>query len=457
MKPIIMRNIAFYALITSFTGLNASPLSLNEAIELLKTQNLEIKTSALTAQSAQNDLNIAQGYSYGTLDFTQTAVRSNDALNVFGFKLTSREAKFADFGFNEFLGSTLPGEQLLATQPKNLNYPGYQNLHQSKVTYTVPLYTGGKLCSYEKIAAETEKIKQLDVASVTAEKIYQTRKSYYDMALMQESLTHMNLILENITALEKTTTAMITEGYAKKVDLLEVQAKKSNVQRMIEEMKNNQKLSYHYLSFLLNQSVTEITLPALESLTANISEEDVMVSSLDVQKASRGLEIHSRMIDVANAAYLPQVGAFSEVSSADDTFLGDLSVHKAYSVGARLSWNLYNGGNDGHTLEKARIEQLKSKLQIQLAQKGVAFQYDQIRTELKNDDVQIQSLTKELELAEAIYRNYEGRYREHLSSMNDVLIKHSETIEKILSLKQSKNKRNERIFALEKLIAGAQK
>lgn len=453
MKHLIFRSLVSCSLLVNL-GLQASPLSLNDAIEVLKTQNLEIQAASLDTQSAQHDLKIAQGYSYGSLDFTQTASRSNDALSAFGFKLSSREAAFGDFGFSQF-DNTNPN--ILTLQPKDLNYPGYQNFHQSKLTYTLPLYTGGKLSGYEKVAAQMEKIKQLDTASVTAEKIYQTRKSYYDMALIEDSLTQINLILENITVLEKTVTAMIREGYAKKVDLLEVQAKKANTIRMIQELKNNQKLMYHYLSFLLNQEVTEILLPNLQTVHSNISEADVMASNIDLQKASSALEIRTQMVDIANAAYLPQVGVFGEASSADDTFLGDFNDHKAYTIGARLSWNLFNGGIDTHTIEKARIEHLKSKTQTQLAQKGISLQYDQIRTEIANDDFQIQSLSKELELSEAIYRNYEGRYREHLASMNDVLIKHSQQIEKILALQNIKNKRNERIFALEKLTAGAQK
>lgn len=438
MKYTIVHSIVSCSLLVSLGGLHATALSLNEAIEVVKSQNLEIKAASFDAQSTHHDLKIAQGYSYGSLDFTQTASRSNDALSVFGFKLTSREVKAGDFGLQD------------------LNYPTYQNFHQSKLTYSLPVYTGGKLSGYEKIASEMEKIKQLDTASVTAEKIYQTRKSYYDMALIEDSITQMNHILENITVLEKTVIAMVHEGYAKKVDLLEVQAKKANAARMIQEMKNNQKLTYHYLSFLLNQDVTEIILPDLKSIHSTISEADVMASNLDLKKATSGLEIRSQMVDVANAAYLPQVGVFGEAASADNTFLGDFSDHKAYTIGARLSWNLFNGGIDTNTIEKARIEHLKSKTQTQLAQKGVSLQYDQIRTQIENDDFQIQSLSKELELAETIYRNYEGRYREHLASMNDVLIKHSGQIEKVLALQNIKNQRNERIFALEKLTAGVQ-
>ena len=69
-------------------------------------------------------------------------------------------------------------------------------------------------------------------------------------------------------------------------------------------------------------------------------------------------------------------------------------------------------------------------------------------------DVEIASLKKELELANAIYENYEGRYKEKLVSMSDVIIKQSAQIEKILQLQIAKNKRTEKILALEKLANG---
>lgn len=426
----------------------AAPLTLSEAIEIVKTQNLEIKSAAYTAKSSRQDVKMAQGHHYGALDFTQSVIRSNDALNVFGFKLGSREADFGDFGLAQYTGDA-------SVMPKDLNYPGYQNFYQSKLTYTLPLYTGGKLSGYEKIAQEREAISQIETTNVTVQKIYQTKKSYYDAALIHSSLIHMKTILANIETLEKTTQGMITEGYAKKVDLLEVQAKKVNAQRLIAQMEANQKLTLHYLSFLLNQSVTEIALPQDETVQSTLTEADVMATNLDMQKASKGLEIRESMIQVANASYLPQVGAFAEASSADDTFLGNFSDHKAYTVGAKLTWNLFSGGADAAGLEKARIEQLKTKTDVELSRKAVALQYDQMKTEITALDLQITTLEQEVELANEIYRNYMGRYREHLVSMSDLLIKHSEQIERILNLQTIKNQRNERIFALEKLSNGA--
>lgn len=438
--------------------LMGSGLSLPAALEILETNNLEIKTTALDVQSAQNDTSIAKGYNFGSLELSQSAMRSNDAGNAFGFKLSSRQASFNNFGFDEFLGqmSGLPGnaQQLLATQPKKLNYPDYQNYYQTKLTYMVPLFVGGKLSAYSDIAQKMEQIKKLDAEQMKTEKRYELRKSYYDMALLQSSIDHMKTIHKNIATLERTTQMMVQEGYAKKVDLLEVEAKKANVERSLTEMEANQKLLYHYLSFLLNTPVTEIELPANDYPASSISENDVLTNNTDLKKASQGLEIRDRMVDVAYAPFLPQVGAFAEASSADDTFLGNFNDHKAYTVGAKLSWNLFNGGVDKNALEKARIEKLKTATQVELAKKGITLQYDKIRTEIESLNAQVNSLEKELKLADQIYQNYESRYHEHLASMSDVIIKQSQQIEKILNLQMVKNQRNERIFALEKLSNG---
>lgn len=438
--------------------LMGSGLSLPAALEILETNNLEIKTTSLDVQSAQNDTSMAKGYNFGSLELSQSAMRSNDAGNAFGFKLSSRQASFNDFGFDEFLGqmSGLPGnaQQLLATQPKKLNYPDYQNYYQTKLTYMVPVFVGGKLSAYSDIAQKMEQIKKLDAEQMKTEKRYELRKSYYDMALLQSSIDHMKTIHKNIATLERTTQMMLQEGYAKKVDLLEVEAKKANVERSLTEMEANKKLLYHYLSFLLNTPVTEIELPANDYPASSISENDVLTNNTDLKKASQGLEIRDRMVDVAYAPFLPQVGAFAEASSADDTFLGNFNDHKAYTVGAKLSWNLFNGGVDKNALEKAKIEKLKTATQVELAKKGITLQYDKIRTEIESLNAQVNSLEKELKLADQIYQNYESRYHEHLASMSDVIIKQSQQIEKILNLQMVKNQRNERIFALEKLSNG---
>ncbi len=458
----IIVSMLFTALLLNASDITISnSLTLDGAIEILKSENLEIKTASLDVDSAKAEADTASGNHWGKLDFIQDYANSDDAGNVFGFKLTSREATFNDFGFDEFLAQMggLPGNSatLLSTQPKKLNYPDSRDFFQSKLKYEVPLFTGFQISSYVDIMASMTKMKKLEKEQVVNEKIYQVRKSFYDMALLRNSTKNLNTILSNIDTLENMTKQMIEVGYAKKVDLLEVQAKKGNVKRLILQMESNQKLLYHYISFLLNKKVDNISTTSARVSMPTFSNEDVLNSNLDIQRASTGLEVRKSMVDVSKSSYYPMVGAFAEVATADDTFLGDASDHKAYTVGARLTWNIFNGGIDSAKVEKSRIEHIKTKTQVELAKKGIALKVAKIRTEIETYDAEIVSLEKELTLADEIYSNYEGRYREKLASMSDVIIKQSEQIQKILELQMTQNRRNERIFALEKLANGENK
>ena len=445
-------SLLFTALILNASNISDhKPIRLNDAIMMLKTQNLEIKSASLDIKSAYADLDKTQGMNWGKLDFTQNFSRSDDAGNVFGFKLTSREATFGDFGFSEFDGTN---PNILNVQPNDLNYPDSRNFFQTKLTYKLPIFTGFKLSSYEKIMKVMTKIKSLKKDQVIHEKIYQLRKSFYDMALLRESTKHLKKILSNIETLENTTKSMIDVGYAKKVDLLEVQAKKGNVERLISQMQSNQKLLLHLISFLLNQKVDDITTPTQHIKMPSITNDMILKNNLDIKQATQGLEVRKNMLKVSKSAYYPMAGAFGELSTADDSFLSDIDKHKSYTVGARITWNIFNGGSDSAEIQKSKIQYMKMQTQVQLAKKGIALKVEKIRTEIETVDYEIASLEKELALADAIYENYEGRYKEKLTSMSDVIIKQSEQIQKILELQIANNKRNERIFALEKISNG---
>jgi len=452
----IIMNMLFFAILLNADGIS-NPLTLDNALNILKNKNIEIKVASIDEDVAKANIEKTKGMNWGKLEFIQDISRSNDAGNVFGFKLTSREATFGDFGAREFISSQTPTgfpNSAYTTPPNDLNYPDARNFFQSKIKYELPIFTGFKIQSYTNIMKEMAKMKGLDKDKLVNEKVYQLKKSFYDMALLEDSIKHLNKILNNINILEDTTKEMINEGYAKHVDLLEVQAKKANVKRLVLQMQSNKKLLYHYISFLLNKDVTSIIAPTQSVKMPNYSDKYISKNNLDIQKASLGLNITKNMEKVSKSAYYPMIGAFAEESTADDNFLTNANEHKAYTIGARVSWNIFNGGIDKANMQKARLNSMKTQEQVQLAKMGIKLKIAKIRTEIETYDNEIASLKKELLLANTIYKNYEGRYKEKLISMNDVIIKQSQQIEKILQLQQIQNKRNERVFAFEKLANG---
>lgn len=426
-------------------------VSLAQAIQKVQKNNIEINIAKFDETIKALEHNVAVGQNYGSLDIKQIATRSNDAGNIFGYKLQSREATFGDFGFSQF---NQANPNILHVMPSDLNYPKDKNLFQTQLEYTIPLYTGGKLEQYSNITKALQQLSSLEKEQLVLQKIYEVKKSFYSIALLDTFIYNLKRIESNVGKLESMTKEMIKEGYAKSVDLLEVEVKTSDIKRLIQQSEANRALLYHFLSFLLNEPVVSISGVEEDALHVSKEVDAILEHNLEIQKAQKGLEISQMNIALQESAFLPTVGAFAQYGSSDDKAFNDFAKHEAYTVGMQVKWNLFNGGIDKNNVEKARVENLKASQQLLLAQKGMALHVKQIQTQMQSQEFEIQSLKKEVELARAIYENYLGRYSEKLVSMNDVIIKQSEEIAKVLKLKEMQNSRNEKIFELEKLASG---
>jgi len=442
-----------------------SNLTLENALKIMKNNNLELKISKFDEQMKAYEAKVAQGHNYGKLDLKVQALRSNDAGNIFGFKLKSREANFGDFGFSDFLaplGGAIDGASrgippsdmngLLTVQPNDLNYPNARNHFQTTLTYMVPLYTGGKLDQYGKITKALQTMSQLDTSKLFNEKTFQTTKTFYDISLVDHYISNLSSIVSNINQLENIVSSMKEEGFAKEIDELEVRARKSEAESMLSQATYNKELAYQYLSFLLNHKVESIHTVDNLAPMPNVVKEEVQTNNLDIQKAKLGLKITDMAIKLQESSFLPTVGAFGEYGSSDDKIFNDFIDKDFYTVGLQLEWNLFNGNIDKHNLEKAKVENMKVRDQVELAKSGICLKVKKLITEVKSKDADITSLETQFDFATKVYESYEEQYQEGIVSISDVLIKQSKELEVLLKLLTAKNDRNAKIFELTSII-----
>lgn len=446
-------------------------LSLQDALALMKKNNLELKVSKFSEQIKAYEAKIAKGHRYGKLDATVQAMRSNDAGNIFGFKLKSREANFGDFGFSDFMGAigqgagqangdfgafsqglAQQGGSILALQPKDLNYPDTRNHFQTILSYMVPLYTGGKLDQYAKITSSLHTMSKLDTSKLLNEKVFQLTKTFYDISLLNHYSDNLNSIISNINRLEEIVKSMREEGFAKEIDELEVEARKSEVESMSSQANFNKELAYQYLSFLLNHNVESIQDIDDRANMPQVVKEEIQENNLDIQKAKLGLEITAMAIKLKEASFLPEVGAFGEYGSSDDNPLNKFFDKDFYTIGVQAKWNIFNGNIDKNNLEIAKIENMKVHEQVNLAKRGICLQIKKTMTNIKSKNADIESLETQLRFANRVYENYKERYKEGSSSISDVLIKQSKELEVLLKLLTAKNDRNAKVFELNSII-----
>jgi outer membrane protein TolC len=435
-------------------------LTLKEAIRILKKDNLEVKIAKFDQQMKLYEAKAVEALNYGKLDVTLTGMRSNDAGNVFGFKLQSREANFGDFGADEFMnnfglcqyGNNKACQDMYNKPPDSLNYPKARNHYLTKLTYMLPVYTGGKLTEYKKIMLSMAKMSKYDTQKIRNQKIYEVKKVFYDISLVEHYIKNLRRISKNIKKLENIVRTMKKEGYAKETDLLEVQARQAEVMSMYNQAKLNRDLAYQFLEFLLNRKVKKIKLMNDMAPMPKVTAKMLAARNLDIQKAKLGLKISKMNIRANKANFLPEIGAFAEYGSADDHIFDDFKEKDFYTVGVQAKLNLFNGGADKANLEQAKLNYLKVKQQLKLAKRGIALKAKKLKSEILSADAEINNYNKQLRLAKRVYKNYKARYKEGLVPISDVLIQQSKELGVMLKLLTAKNKRNTKIFELDSLL-----
>lgn len=457
----------FLVLIVATLSLSAGikNLTLEQAMKILDKHNLELKVSRFNEQMKAYEAKAAKGHHFGKLDASIMAMRSNDAGNVFGFKLQSREANFGDFGFSDFLeplGGSIAGAAqgqmpsdmsgLLNVQPNDLNYPKARNHYQTKFTYMLPIYTGGKLSEYGRITDAMHRMSQYDTQKLLNEKIFQTKKAFYDISLVSTYIVNLSKIIKNIKRLESIVRSMKKEGYAKDVDILEVQARQAEAQSMYNQAKLNKDLAYQFLSFLLNTEVSSIKKVNDMAPMPHVDKEGLEATNIDIQKALLGLQISQMALNVEKANFLPTLGAFAEYGSADNTFWNEFRDKESYTFGLQLTWNIFNGGIDAANLERAKVNYMMVHDQVELAKSGTALKVKKLQTQILSSYADIKSYKKQLKFARRVYQSYRARYEEGIVSISDVLIKQSKELEILLKLLTTKNKRNTSIFELNSIL-----
>lgn len=433
-----------------FAGLEN--LDIDQAISMLKNKNLELRISHFNEQMKAYETAAAKGNHYGKLDVSVSGMRSNDAGNVFGFKLQSREATFGDFGAQEFFENYNSGADPFTPPPQALNYPEARNHYQTKISYMLPLYTGGKLSEYGRITEAMQRMSQWDTQKLMNEKIFQTKKAFYDISLVENYIVNLSQIIQNISRLETIVKSMGEEGYAQPIDLLEVQARKAEAESMYNQAKLNKDLAYQFLSFLLNTEVSSIRKVSDMAPLPEVDTAEVEHHNIDIQKALLGLQISEMAVNVEKANYLPTIGAFGEYGSADDEMWNEFRDKDAYTVGIQLKWNIFNGGIDAANLEKAKVNHLKVQNEVSLAKSGIALKVKKLETEILSRNADVKSYQKQLSFARKVYENYRSRYQEGIVPISDVLMKQSKELEVLLKLLTLKNERNTKIFELNSIL-----
>ena len=411
-----MNNKLILSLISVFTfaffvkAQDTITISKASILEKVNDNNLQIKIAEKNAALAKADYNQSNSLFLPSISASHTAISTTNPLMAFGFKLNQEILTASDFN------------------PALLNNPDVTQNFATKIEVLQPLINPdgfyGRQAAKSKFEAyqlQTERTKEYLVLEVN-KAFMQLQLAYRAVAVLEKANTTGQVNLKLVENYAK-------QGMLQKTDLLSVQVRVNEIKNQMQYAKSNVQNASDYLAFLLNEDNGNKVFKPIEDIESNIEivafESKLISNRKDILAMDKTVEAYLKMSKMNKMAYLPRLNAFGSYELFDTKVFQ--TGAKGYTVGAQLSWNIFDGyktiGKNQKAkaeLEKAQTESTQYKAQSQL-------ELNKTNRQLADAENKVNLSKLALEQAQEAYRIRENRFKEGLEKTTDLL--NSETLQ----------------------------
>lgn len=380
------------------------PITLQQALDLARRNNRQLQVAELTLERSRAALREAQAAEYPTFSINSDLTRSQSASGQ--------------------IQADLAANQPFQNQ-SNLDTPNAALSGTAQLTYN--LYTAGERSSRIRAAEEQIRFNQLDVERVTEQLRLDVSTDYYNLQAADELVRINRAAVTNAEASLRDTQALEQAGVGTRFDVLRSQVQLANATQDLTQSLGDRLTARRQLAQRLSiaQSVNVSAADPVEIAGLwNLALEESIVlafqnrAELAQQLAQRNISQQQRRIALSQIR--PRVGL---VTSYDllNVFDDSVGFTDGYSVGARFSWNLFDGG-----AARARARQEESNIAIAETnfadtRNQIRFQVEQAYADLQSNLENIQTASVALEQAREALRLARLRFQAGVGTQTDVI------------------------------------
>lgn len=383
-------------------------------------KNLQIKMANQDFVSAQADYRQSNSLFLPNISASHTAISTTNPLMAFGSKLNQEILTASDFN------------------PTLLNDPAATQNYATKIEVLQPLINIDGL--YGRQAARAK----MDAFQLQTERTKEYLELEVNKAFMQLQLGYQAVkVLEKANTTADANLKMVDnyfkQGILQKTDLLSVQVRVNEIKNQLQYAKSNVQNSSDYLAFLLNEDNTNKVYKPLEELENAIVIESVITTlspnRKDILAMDKSSEAYQKMLQSSKMTFLPRLNAFGSYELYDDTLFG--TDAQGYLVGAKLSWDLFDGYKSIGKMEKAKADFQKSEIENQQYKAQSQLDLNKANRQLKDAENKVNLAKLALEQSQEAYRIRSNRFTQGLEKTTDLLQSETQMSQKELEFLQA--------------------
>jgi outer membrane protein TolC len=392
-------------------------LQITQAELLQKTveKNIQLKIAQQNNASAKADYRQTNALFMPSIAASYTGISTTNPLMAFGSKLNQEILSASDFN------------------PDLLNNPTKTKNFATKIEVLQPLINSdgwlARKAAHGKMDAYV-----LQTARYQEYLNWETSKAYRQLQLSYKALAVMQKAKRTVLANLKTVQHYFAQGLIQKTDVLAMQIRVNEVENQVQFGLSSVQNASDYLAFLMddkNQNVIYKPADELSEIQTTIEPTLLLPDSRkDIQALSKSTDAYQAMHLSSKLSLLPKLNAFGNYELYDTEFLGTKA--KGYTVGAQLSWSIFDGYSSLGKIEKAKAEAQKSN--FELAQYKAKSQLE-LNSAWRNltDLLNKVSLSKlALEQSQEAYKIKANRFTQGLEKTTDLLNSETQVLQKEL-------------------------
>ena len=385
-------------------------ISKNELLEKVTDKNLQIKIAEKTLAGAKADYNESNSLFLPKISASHTAMMTTNPLMAFGSKLNQEILTPADFN------------------PALLNDPDKTEIYATRIEVLQPLINVDGL--YGRKAAKSK----MEAFDLQLERTKEYLELEVNKAFMQLQLAYKAVeVLEKANTTAQANMKLIEnynkQGLLQKTDLLSVQVRVNEVKNQLQYAKSNVQNASDYLAFLLDESNENKVYKPLEAIenTIEIStfETNLSANRKDVLAMDKSVEAYGKMAKMSQMNFLPRLNAFGSYEMYDTQLFQ--TGAKGYTIGAQLSWDIFDGYKSIGKHQKAKAEFQKAEVEAKQYKAQSQLELNKTNRQLTDAENKVNLTKLALEQAQEAYRIRANRFKEGLEKTTDLL--QSETLQ----------------------------
>ena len=342
----IFKFILLIQIIVVFLIGKISAFTMEEAVSLALTNNLNLQKQQMNRKFSENDLSEKKAQNFGKIDLISSYTHYNRPRTL------------------------VPMTPALIIGGSSA-VPTTKDLFVTGIMYEIPIFTGfAQKRSVEISALQKEIIGS--VTKLTREKlIYNVKTLYVNILALQAQKEAQYLYVKALHGFYNVIAQEVELGKRARVEQLKAAAEVENAKAQESRIYGNIKIIKATLAGLLN--IDEV--PALEKITINIIpyvENDYSreIKNLEQYRTKKfNVEKNEKLVQKNKAAYSPKI-AFNtfygqtfgpnDSSNPND---GDWENQEVWQVSVNLKWNVFDFGSKKSIIQKAEISKQQSHLE----------------------------------------------------------------------------------------------